>query len=185
MTTRQHPRLDTVEGEFQYPIYSPKGGIEGALLKVGDAAVQLVFDPHDEAAGARFAALAPGQSVAAAVRPEPPSDKGEAAHPVHRFERLVAIDGAKPERAGTAPAGFSGTVVRLNFARHGEANGVVLDTGDFIHTRPDGMARLKLAVGDPVQADGPSRALFGGGGQVVEATHVNGNAMQKKPRPGG
>ena len=32
--------------------------------------------------------------------------------------------------------------MRLNYAKHGAANGVVLDNGDFVHTRPDGFAAL-------------------------------------------
>ena len=72
--------------------------------------------------------------------------------------------------------------MRLNFARHGEANGVVLDSGHFIHTKPDGMAKLKLEVGDRVEADGEARPLSTGTGQVVEASVVNGKPVGK-PKP--
>ena len=186
MNAKHDHKAETIDAEFQYPIYSPKGGIEGALLHAGNDLVQLVFEPHGGPGAEAFTGLKAGEAVSVEVHAEGPSDKGESQHAVYRFERLVSVNGKKPAKpAPGARAPYSGIVVRLNFARHGEANGVVLDSGHFIHTRPDGMARLKLAVGDPVQADGPSRALFGGGGQVVEATHVNGNAMQKKPRPGG
>ena len=70
--------------------------------------------------------------------------------------------------------GASGTVVRFNYARHGEANGVVLDSGDFVHTRPDGFALLGFEIGMHVEADGESRALVGGAGRVIEARVVNG-----------
>ena len=46
---------------------------------------------------------------------------------------------------------------RRNFVRHGEANGVVLDTSDFIHTKPEGMAKPKLRIGDSMQADGDAQ----------------------------
>ena len=49
MNARHHHATETLEGEFQYPIYSPKGAIEGALLHVADAPLQLVFDPHGDA----------------------------------------------------------------------------------------------------------------------------------------
>ena len=77
-------------------------------------------------------------------------------------------------------ASYSGTVVRLNFARHGEVNGVVLDSGHFIHTRPDGMAKLQLAVGDRVEAQGDALPLVNGTGMVVEAITVNGQAIGKR-----
>lgn len=174
---------ETIEGEFQYPIYSPKGGIEGALLHAGDEPVQLVFEPHGGRGAEAFAGLKAGERVVVEVSATPASDKGEAQHAVYRFERLVSVNGghaAKP--AGGAKAPFSGIVVRLNFARHGEANGVVLDSGHFIHTRPGGMARLKLGIGDRVQADGEARPLVNGTGQVVEATVVNGKPMTQ-PKP--
>ena len=47
-----------------------------------------------------------------------------------------------------------GVVTRLNYARHGEANGVVLDGGDFLHLKPDGMKRVELKVGQPIKAHG-------------------------------
>ena len=53
----------------------------------------------------------------------------------------------------------------------------MLDTGDFIHTKPDGMARLGLNVGDKVEADGDAQMLSTGKGWAVEATTVNGKAL--------
>jgi hypothetical protein len=47
----------------------------------------------------------------------------------------------------------------------------VLDTGDFIHTKTEGMARLKLKVGDTVRAD--ARPLSIGNGRAIEARRVN------------
>ena len=54
---------------------------------------------------------------------------------------------------------------------------MVLDTGDFIHVKPDGMARLGLKVGDKVEADGDAQMLSTGKGWAVEATKVNGKAL--------
>lgn len=181
MNARSESQPVALDGQFVHLIYSPKGGIEGALLQVDGEPLQLVFEGHDDPAGALFAALNPGQAVSAEAWPEPPSPKGKAQHAVCRFERLLAVDGRKPAKpqAGPLAGGFSGVVVRLNFARHGEANGVVLDSGHFIHTKPDGMARLKLKVGDTVRADGEARPLAVGGGWVVEATEVNGKGVRK------
>ena len=183
MSARYDHPTETIDGEFRYPIYSPKGGIEGALLHAGHDAVQLVFEPHGGPGAEAFSGLKAGEMVQVEARAEPASDKGDAQHAVYRFERLVSVNGRKPASlVHGAQAPYSGIVVRLNFARHGEANGVVLDSGHFIHTKPDGMAKLKLTVGDRVEADGEARPLVNGAGQVVEAAVVNGKPVgQPKP----
>ena len=76
---------------------------------------------------------------------------------------------------------MQGIVKRINYARHGEANGVVLESGDFIHLKPEGMKHIGLKVGDQVTAEGTA-ALMPLGQQVIEAKTVNGVAvMSKKP----
>jgi len=67
----------------------------------------------------------------------------------------------------------------VNFARHGEANGVVLDSGDFIHTKPEGMKRLRLKIGDAVEADGDAQRLADDTGWAVDATSVNGRVVKE------
>ncbi len=105
-----------------------------------------------------------------------PSPKGKPPHEVYQLERLVSVDG-KPAAPAHEPAEVSGTVVRFNYARHGAPNGVVLDTGDFVHTKPDGLERLGLKVGDAVKAEGDVRTLAAGSGRVVEARTVNGQPV--------
>lgn len=168
----------SVEGRFQHLVYSPKGGIEGVLIDTDGIPTQFVFDRHDEAAAAPFIGLRTGQTLVIEGAEQGPSPKGDAAHTVYLFERLVSLDGLAP---ADAPAGreVAGTVVRLNYARHGEANGVVLDTGDFVHTKPDGFARLALKVGDKVRAEGRTQTLSTGGGRVVEAVRVNGRRVEE------
>jgi hypothetical protein len=180
MNILHHTSRHAIDAEFRYPVYSPRGGIEGAMLMVGEDDLQLVFDPHDAAGVAAFARMRTGTRVRVEARPQPASERhGEPAHQVYAFERLVDIEGraaASPaQEARRAP--YTGIVVRLNFARHGEPNGFVLDSGDFIHTRPEGMAQLRLGVGDRVEADGEARPLAGGSGVVVEASVVNGRAL--------
>lgn len=153
--------------------------------------MQLVFEPHGGPGAEAYAGLKAGTAVSVEAHAEPASDKGRAQHAVYRFERLVSIDGRQPDKpAPGAHAPFSGIVVRLNFARHGEANGIVLDSGHFIHTQPDGMSKRKLGIGDRVEADGEAQPLATGTGQVVEATVVNGKPIGKtsgktsgKPKP--
>ncbi len=175
----------TIDGEFRYPLYSPRGCVEGVMLHAGHAAVQLVFEPHGDTAASAFETLRAGTRVRVEAHAMAPSDQGEADHPLYRFEQLVSVEGRAPDRSPRASerAPYSGIVVRLNFARHGAPNGFVLDNGDFIHTRPEGMAELSLGVGDRVEADGDARPLMSGCGVVVEASVVNGRALGQPRRP--
>ena len=167
-----------IEASFKHLIYSPHGGVEGVLLEAAGSSIQLVFERHDEESPAVFDGIGEGQTVVVDAVPAGRSPKGAGEHPVYAYRRLRSVDGRKPVRAKPAPAaGYRGTVVRFNYARHGAANGVVLDTGDFIHTRPEGLARLKLKIGDTVQADGDAQLLASGTGWAVEAVTVNGKKV--------
>ncbi|MDB5846714.1 MAG: hypothetical protein JWP29_466 [Rhodoferax sp.] len=165
-----------IEGRFVQLIYSPKGAIEGLLIDTDGTPTQFATDPHDPVTAQLFADLRPGQALVVEGTEAGPSPKGEGAHFVYRFERLASVDGREPDVAH-GPGEASGRVVRFNYARHGEANGVVLDSGDFVHTRPDGMARLGLKIGDTVHAEGPARPLVTGAGRVIEAHSVNGKPV--------
>ncbi|QEH32947.1 hypothetical protein OJF2_14370 [Aquisphaera giovannonii] len=68
---------------------------------------------------------------------------------------------------------MTGRVARLNFAKHGEANGVVLDGGEFVHLKPDGMKKLALAIGQEVTARGKATSSQAGS-LAIEAEAVNG-----------
>lgn len=173
-----HEMIDvwSVEGQFQQLVFSPKGGIEGVLIDTDGVPTQFVTDPHDPAVADLFGKLRAGQSLVIEGSEAGPSPKGEPAHSVYDFERLVSVDGKAP-KAPQPRGDVVGTVVRFNYAKHGAANGVVLDTGDFVHTRPDGFERLGLKVGDKVKAEGEARALVTGAGRVIEAHTVNGKPV--------
>lgn len=166
----------SVEGVFQQLVYSPRGAVEGVLIDTDGIPTQFVTDPHDAPTTALLAALEPGQTLVLEGIDAGPSEKGESPHTVYRFERLAAVDGRPPEVA-PPHASVSGTVVRLNHARHGAPNGVVLDSGDFVHTRPDGFETLGLKIGDTLEAEGPARPLATGAGRVIEAHRANGHAL--------
>lgn len=171
----------SLEGRVQHLLHSPRGEVEGLMIDVDGVPAQFVFDKHDDPAARAFQAVQAGKTVVADGTLVPPPPHGEAAHEVYAFERLVSIDGVAfaPD---DAPRQVQGRVVRIHHARHGEPNGVVLDTGDFIHTRPDGYAQLGLEVGADVTASGPARPLRGdAGGQVIEAHTVNGQTLAAKP----
>lgn len=171
--------LTTIEGQFLHTIYSPHGSVEGVLVEAQDRPIQFVFAHEDDASPAAFHGLGAKQAVVVEGVLQEPSPKGDAEHPVYEFSKLVSIDGHPPRDRGSATDGpaYKGTVVRFNYARHGERNGVILDTGDFIHSKPDGMAILKLRVGDSVEADGDAHRLVDDSGWAVDATVVNGKAL--------
>jgi hypothetical protein len=173
---------ESLTGTYRQPIYSPKGELEGLLIEVDGAAVQLVLDPHEH--DAAFERLVIGQTLTLEATPSKPSPKGEAAHPVFQLKALTAVDGKKPAAGTPARKLFKGRVELLNYAKHGEPNGVVLDSGDFIHLHPEGFRDAALKIGDTVAAEGDAEPKIGGG-FVVEATRVNDIALAgKKPHHG-
>jgi hypothetical protein len=78
---------------------------------------------------------------------------------------------------------FSAVVTRLNYANHGAANRVVLDTGNILHTKRKGMARLKLKVGDTVVRHrarrGGAQTLITVSGKAIEAIRINGKLFKR------
>ena len=129
---------------------SPKGDVEGVLVDTPRGLAQLNFSKHGDEARAK--ALPIGASVDVAAEPE--DDEGE--HPVYR-----AMD---------ASGGATGTVVRFNYARHGEINGYHLDDATFVHVKPDGAKRYKLKIGDRIAVEGQRHS--GRDAVVLEATRV-------------
>ncbi len=174
-----YPAVDvwSVAGTFQHLIYSPKGAIEGVMIDTEGVPTQFVTDPHDPTLATLFDGLRAGQSLVIEGTEAAPSPKGASMHTVYRFERLAEVDGRSTGGTLRSRDGTRGTVVRFNHARHGEPNGVVLDNGDFVHTRPEGLKRLGLQVGDAVHAQGLARTLVDGTGRVIEAVRVNGRAV--------
>lgn len=175
---RKSVEQETLSGTFQHLIWAPHGTVEGIMTRSADGQAQWVV-------GHKAAALAWHDfPVNAALEAEGEflgwSSTKDDAHRVYSLTQLKSVNGKKPP-AGKAikrTPSFSGTVARINYARHGEPNGVILDSGDFIHMKPDGFKKLKLQVGDLVEADGDSHALEASHGYVVEATRVNGKSIR-------
>jgi hypothetical protein len=174
-------KLEKFRGVLQEFNFSPKGGVEGFLLHADGQTVQV-----NVTADVGFAVVRGiGQHVEATVEKEAATARQrKGSHPVYRLVTLTGTDGKPLIFAGTGDAEVAtvqGTVKRINYTRHGEANGVILDTGDFIYLKPAGMKRAGLKVGDQVAAEGPS-GMMPLGQQVVDAKTVNGIALtSKKP----
>jgi hypothetical protein len=164
----------TLTGVVRQHNFSPKGAVEGLVLDTGTGPVQVNLPHGPDATG-----FAPPVGTALRLRvatDHHAAERDPGDHPVCEF---VADLDATSEPAGAPTA--EGVVVRLNYARHGEPNGVVLHTGDFVHLKPHGMRLVPLAVGDRVAAEGPSGPTVTGR-RVVEAAVVNGVTIaHKKP----
>lgn len=171
-------KTQTLSGTLLQFVLSPKGAVEGLFISQHDAPVQVVVPQECSDALAR--SLRPGDRVTVRVGLEDESDN-DALHHVFRLD-AVLNEAGKPLSVGGDADGRSkvmGKVKCLNFAKHGEPNGVVLESGDFVHVKPDDMERLHLAVGDDVRAEGKTRSHVLGG-VVLEAESVNGKKLAKK-----
>ena len=72
---------------------------------------------------------------------------------------------------------FSGRIKQLNFGLHGEVNGGILDSGDFIHLKPKGARAVDLAIGMNVEGQGTTKAMADGH-LVIEVREVNGVSIE-------
>ncbi len=166
------PKTLKKAGIVEYFNVSPKGSYEGMLLKDKDVTVQINFPPHLSPLISESVKI--GSKVDLTVS-EWPSDKPKD-HPV--FE-LVELSGKAAKPAGNT---FSGTVEQLNYALHGEVNGGILNTGDFLHLKPKGAIAVGLEVGMKVKGHGNRKPMVGSK-SVIEATDVNGIKIEHKPKP--
>ena len=135
MTKKSHASTFQLRGKVLAYNISPKGQIEGMLVDGDGGLAQLNFTKH----GADARLMTVGSKVDLAVEFE--HDRGD--HPVY-----VASD---------AEAGVTGTILRLNYALHGDINGCHLDDGTFVHVKPDEAKGYDLRVGAKITATGSRR----------------------------
>jgi hypothetical protein len=181
----KHGDLDAehLNGIVQAYNFSPKGGVEGLLLTVGERTIQVNIPPDAWPMAAHAAAIGQAVQITASPEGQPVPD---AENPVYRlisFEPSNGTGAAVDEPSHEGIVSVEGIVSRFNYARHGEANGVVLDNGDFLHLKPDGMKKVGLRVGQEVAAEGSARPM-GLGHRVIEVEVVDGVALgPKRPFP--
>jgi hypothetical protein len=161
-------KSEILRGRLQRLLFSPKGAIEGLLLTIASKTVQVSLDPGNADAAALADSV--GQSIEITATADRSAKTRKGAHPVFELDGITTLAG-KAFAAGDA-APVSGVVADIHYARHGEPNGVILQSGEFIHTRPPGMKKLKLQVGSTVVAHGPVRTTVLGTA-LVEAREVN------------
>jgi hypothetical protein len=161
-----------ISGICQQLLFNPKGGIEGALVKIKGAVVQVTVPP---ASAATFAqATGPGKRLRVLAVADKSAKTADAHHPVYQFESFADATGQATELAAVEPDNttIKGTVAAVHFAKHGQANGVILESGEFIHLRPHGMLQAGLVIGAKVNALGTVRMTVLGT-RLLEARLVN------------
>jgi hypothetical protein len=151
---------------------SPKGFYEGFLLKSGKNVVQVNLPKEHLHSFADGWAL--NGEISVEVEAEEPW--GTPAHRVFRLVRVVDNGGRNAEKDHRPPRNFSGRIERLNYALHGEVNGGILESGDFLHLKPEGAKAVGLVVGMAVEARGTTKPMPGGR-FVIEADEVNGTVI--------
>jgi len=174
-TAQRQPNL--IAGTVESFNISPKGTYDGFLLRTEEKVLQFNF-PRFWAA--RIAEIAPvGSKVEASGKPD--GDKRPREHVVHDLAVLKAKGSTLNLDNGNAHAQVhvSGTVERINFAKHGEANGAILSGGDFVHLRPRGAKAVSLEVGQMLNVLGECRPSSLPS-KVIEAFTVNGVEVRKK-----
>ena len=162
-------KLETLSGRLQQLLFSPKGGIEGLLLKVDSKFVQVALESGS--ANAQMLNDAVGKPIEVKATADHSPKTKEGVHPVYELDSITKVDGKTFKSNGEAKP-ISGVVAAIHYAKHGEPNGVILESGEFIHTRPPGMKKLKLQVGSKVVAHGEARMTVLGTA-LIEAHEVN------------
>ena len=162
---------ELLSGTCKHLLFSPKGAIEGLLLQVQGKTVQVSMPPD---VGTSLAPkVSAGKRVRLLATPDRSPKAAEGDHSVYLFEAMANAAGqaiAPPDGGLTS---LKGVVARIHYAKHGEPNGVVLESGEFIHLRPHGMAAIGVGVGAKISAKGELRMTVLGT-RMLEARHANG-----------
>lgn len=173
----------TLKGVVARFNHSPKGGYDSVLIESADKLVQVNFPPHMAAEVAKAVATGDQISVVAVA------EKSKGDHSVYRLQKLTTAKGEeivmlkpkpgeqpKPEeqpKPGNVGK-IEGVVKYLNYARHGEVNGAVLESGDFVHLGPHGAELVKLAIGQKLSVEGAAVTMADSHLVIEHPSAVNG-----------
>jgi hypothetical protein len=158
-----------LSGRLDQILFSPKGALEGLLVNMGAQTVQVSMEPTT--ANAEALANAVGKAIELKASVDDSQKAKHGAHPVYKMRAVSKIAG-KAFTLVDEPERVQGVVSAIHFAKHGEPNGVMLESGEFVHTRPHGMKKLKLKIGSKVVALGQVRMTVLGT-PLLEAEEVN------------
>jgi hypothetical protein len=165
-----------ISGTCQQLLFSPKGGVEGVLVREKGTLVQVSMQADIGAVFARVAG--PGSRVSVLAEADHSPKTQDSTHPVFQFASFADTKGTAidPPDDDSAKTSIEGVVAALHYARHGQPNGVILESGEFVHLRPGGMAKAALRVGSKVRAVGDLRMTLLGS-RLLEAHKINGTSL--------
>jgi hypothetical protein len=174
------PRREAVQlsGTVANYNFGPRGTVEALMIKTGDKTVQVNLPPPLAPFAAQVAAV--GGSVNLSAYPE----MGLPDHPVYELASIKNEQGREVKEPSPADRKFvheESTVKTLNYARHGEVNGAVLENGDFVHLGP-AAAEIKLAVGQKITVDGVGHPMLMSEHRAVEAMAIDGKLLEPADR---
>lgn len=161
-----------INGICTMVLFSPKGAVEGAMMKHNRQLVQVNVRPDLGDALAR--AAVPGNRLRLLAAPDQSPKTQHSRHPVFNATSMANAVGEAitPSKVEHADVRIAGVVASVHFARHGQPNGVLLEGGDFIHLGPTGMEKAKLTEGSAVNAVGELRTTRLGT-RLLDAHRVN------------
>ncbi len=161
-----------IHGTCQQLLFSPQGDIEGALVKMKGSVVQVSV-PADQGL-ALSQATGPGRQLRVLAVADHSPKTAQGAHPVFKFASFADVTGTPIAGPDGEPGEttIQGVVGAWHYALHGEPNGVMLETGEFIHLRPHGVVAAGLDIGSKVKAVGELRMTVLGT-RMLEAHRVN------------
>jgi hypothetical protein len=170
--------VQTVEGTVDGFNRDPRGRVNSMVIKTAAGKLDQFNLPPDLGDAAMNIA-ADGQNVTVVGSAE----RTVGDRTIYRLSKLTGADG---KSALTAPTPgvpeptetIEGTVRRLNISGHGEVDGALLDTGDYVHTGVE--AGTELTVGGKLSVTGIARPMVGGH-RAVEADTVNGRPVPRPP----
>lgn len=186
----EKPVVRSFCGTLERFVRSPKGPYEGMLLRNGEAVFQATF-PKEHAAlvgefgkvGDRLMIVGELEEprgyflVVKAKRVEKPQGESLELPPPAKECEAGSVS-SLPKKAGS----MVGRIAALNYARHGEANGVILESGGFIHLHPDGASALSVQVGQRISAQGEIIVLPDGTEVMEHPRLVNGKPAPHRPK---
>ena len=153
--------MPTLSGKVRSLNLSPKGSCESFLMDDGKRIVQINFSKQHVSNGLKH-----GQSVS--VHAKAYADERHSDHPVFTW-----IERKKES--------YEGVVKQINYALHGEPNGAILKSGEFVHLHPEGARAVKLSVGQALSVEGDAHTSPDGH-LVIEARIVNGLALKHRAK---
>jgi hypothetical protein len=159
-----------IKGKIIHYNISPKGMYEGMLIETKEKKIQVNF-PKEQ--GAVISASYPkGSTIELEVETYEDDKDRKGSHKVYSLTTLP-----KGKKKDAFSGQVKGKVKTLNYALHGEVNGAILESGDFIHMKPEGAKAVSLKVGQTLTVEGELRPSSLSN-RVIEAFSVNGRSLE-------